>query len=115
VYYEARKRALNNGSEFHLAAFTNKGVIGTNSNKCTAKFRKRYKNSPEVHHDIHAEVDLVLRCNEIPSKIRVMRFMKDGTRTMARPCIHCQHFLKHAGVKTVMFTNWEGKWEEMKL
>jgi hypothetical protein len=115
VYYKAQRQAMTNGAEFHLAAFTNNGFVGTNRPKCTSKFRKRYKNDSEFHYELHAEVDLILRCDKVPEKIRVMRFMKDGTRTMARPCVHCQNFLKHAGVKTVMFTNWDGRWEEMKL
>jgi len=117
VYYDAREMALSNGNEFHLAAWTNRGVIGINRPKLTAKFRKRYPNSKVTHHEIHAEVDLVLnlRHGPPPEKIHVVRFLKDGTLTMARPCIHCQNFLRHAGVRRVRYTNWDGQWEEMKL
>ncbi len=115
MYYEAREIALNNGNEFHLAAFTNRGKIGTNRPKLTAKFYKRYKGNSTPYHELHAEVDLVLRHGPPPEKIHVVRFLNDGTPTMAKPCIHCQHFLRHAGVKKVRYTNWEGEWEEMKL
>jgi hypothetical protein len=117
VYYKAREQAIQNGSVAHLMAFVRKtGPIGVNSSsRNSAKFRKRYKNSCEIYHEVHAEVDLILKLREVPTKISVMRFLKDGTVTMAKPCIHCQHFLKHKGVKTVRFTNWEGFWEEMKL
>ena len=116
VYYEAKDRALRNGDIFHLAAFTRDGMIGVNSQRrSTAKFRKRYSNSRETYHEIHAEVDLVIHSKVIPERINVVRFFKDGTPTMAKPCIHCQNFLRQKGVKRVRYTNWDGDWEEMKL
>ena len=116
MYYEARDKALKNGGVFHLAAFTKQGDIGINcQERLTSKFRKRFSNSRETYYEIHAEVALLLKSKEIPDKIHVVRFFKDGTPTMAKPCIHCQHFLKHKGVKTVRYTNWDGDWEEMKL
>jgi len=116
VYYEAKDRALRNGEIFHLAAYTRDGMIGVNSQRRnTAKFRKRYSNSRETYHEIHAEVDLVIHSKVIPERINVIRFFKDGTPTMAKPCIHCQNFLRMKGVKRVRYTNWDGDWEEMKL
>ncbi len=116
MYYEAKARALTNGEIFHLAAFTKDGRIGTNQRtRSSAKFRKRFPNCYETHHDIHAEVDLVIHSKVVPERINVVRFFKDGTRTMAKPCVHCQNFLRHKGVKVVRYTNWDGEWEIMKL
>lgn len=118
VYYEARDRALKSGGLFHLAAFirNDRHRIGVNRHgKNSAKYFRRYKNSRDTFHEVHAEVDLVLKLREVPEKIYVVRFFKDGTPTMARPCIHCQNFLKHKGVKAVRYTNWDGEWEEMRL
>lgn len=116
MYYKARDMALQNGAAFHLAAFTKKGEIGVNSmSRLTAKFRKRYSNSRETYHEIHAEVDLVIHCKVIPERINVARFFNDGTSTMAKPCIHCQNFLRQKGVKSVRYTNWDGEWEVMNL
>lgn len=116
VYYEAKEIALNNGEMFHIAAYTDKGTIGTNNRKrFTSKYRKHYSNGNTIAYDLHAEVDLVLRCQTVPRKITVVRFRADGNPTMAKPCIHCQNFLRHFGVQKVKFTNWEGMWEEMKL
>jgi hypothetical protein len=117
VYYAAREAAMKNRHLFHLAAFTKKrgGPIGVNQYRGTAKFRKRYHNSREFYYERHAEVDLILKMRVIPEKIFVMRFLETGKTTMARPCVHCQNFLKHKGVKVVRYTNWEGDWEEMKL
>ena len=116
MYYEAKSKALNNGDLFHLAAYTRDGKIGVNrQSRSTAKFRKRYSNSRETYHEIHAEVDLVIHSKVIPKRINVVRFFKDGTPTMAKPCVHCQNFLRMKGVETVRYTNWNGEWEEMRL
>lgn len=118
MYYEARERALKSGGLFHLAAFTrnDRNRIGVNRHgKNSAKYFRRYKNSRDTFHEVHAEVDLILKLREVPDKIHVVRFFKDGTPTMARPCIHCQNFLKHKGVKVVRYTNWDGEWEELRL
>ncbi len=34
---------------------------------------------------------------------------------MAKPCVHCQNFLRLKGVKKVKYTNWNGEWEFMDL
>jgi len=116
VYYEARNKALTNGQQFHLAACTKSGLIGINTNeRATAKFFRRYDDSGNVSQTIHAEVALVLKMRRAPDKINVVRFLKDGTVTMAKPCAHCQNFLRLRGVKTVRYSNWNGEWEEMKL
>lgn len=117
MYYEARNKALSNNGLFHLAAFASKkGPVGVNSmSRRTAKFKRRYSDSKDTYHEVHAEVDLILRLREVPERINVIRFFKDGTPTMARPCIHCQNFLRIKGVKSVRYTNWNGDWEEMRL
>lgn len=116
MYYEARSRALTNGDTYHLAAYTRRGKIGVNNTgRNTAKFRKRYKNSRDFFHDVHAEIDLLNKSDVVPDRIYVVRFLKDGTPTMAKPCVHCQNFLRHAGVKVVRYTDWSGAWRELKL
>ena len=118
MYYSARRAALHNNDAFHLAAFTGKkrDPIGINNHaRKTAKFRKRYKNSNETYYELHAEVDLILKIDKIPERIFVTRFFKDGSVTMAKPCIHCQNFLRIKGVKIVRYTNWAGDWEELRL
>ncbi len=118
MYYKARDAALSNGGPFHVAAYTRscKGLIGVNDeNRRTSHFRKRYPNSDLTYHEIHAEVDLILRLKEVPDHIHVVRFVKGGRPTMAKPCIHCQNFLRLKGVKRVKYTNWQGEWEWLTL
>ena len=108
---------MGNGEIFHVAAFVDKrGLIGVNTNRrLSAKFRKQYANSDLFHHEVHAEVALLLRLREVPRQISVMRFHRSGSTTMAQPCVHCQHFLRQRGVKRVRYTNWQGEWETMCL
>jgi hypothetical protein len=108
---------MGNGELFHVAAFVDKrGPIGVNTNKRrSARFRKQYANSGCFHHEVHAEVALVLRLREVPQQISVVRFYKSGEPTMAQPCVHCQNFLRQRGVKRVRYTNWLGAWETMTL
>lgn len=118
MYYKAREAALKNGGPFHIAAFTRsrKGLIGVNNERrLTSQFTKRYPNSDRTYHEIHAEVALLLRLREVPESIQVVRFFKDGTPTMARPCVHCQNFLRLKGVKRIRYTNWQGEWEWLTL
>lgn len=81
----------------------------------TAKFRRRYKNGTDFAYERHAEVDLLLKLKEVPDKICVIRFLDTGEPTMAKPCKHCQNFLRLKGVKKVRYTNWKGEWEEINL
>jgi len=118
VYYKAREMAMGNNQPFHLAAFTKVGGSyrwGVNSNRKSTKFRRKYRDGSYGYH-LHAEMDLLrkTRHSEV-SVINVIRFKKDGEITMAKPCIHCQKFLKERGVRKVHYTNWDGKWETMRL
>jgi deoxycytidylate deaminase len=118
VYYEAFKAAQSSDHVFKLAAFADKrsGIFGINNRgRLTSHFRRRYKNSDGCSYDKHAEVDLILKLSYTPKKITVVRFRSDGSFTMAKPCVHCQNFLKFAGVREVKYTNWSGEWETLSL
>lgn len=117
MYYKGRQAALKNGDVFHLVAWDHKkGPYGINTTKrATSKYKKFYRNTGEFEHHIHAEVDLIMRLDRVPKRIFVARFKKDGTMSMARPCRYCQNFLRHKGVKKVVYSDWDGSWQEMML
>ena len=118
MYYKARDLALSNDHDYHVAAYAKVGSsyrLGTNSNKKSARFKRRYKDGSFGYH-LHAEMDLIRKFpKDSVKEISVIRFKKDGSATMAMPCRHCQKFLKRHGVKKVCYTNWDGEWEAMKL
>ncbi len=45
----------------------------------------------------------------------VMRFLKSGKPTMARPCKFCQIYLRKKGIRKICYTDWNGEWSKMSL
>ena len=120
MYYpsKAREIAMQNNQPFHLAAWFRRGssiVFSTNSGRCSTKFKRTYRDGSVGYH-LHAEMALL---NKVPvgsiSEVHVIRFTKNGSITMAKPCEHCQKYLKEYGIKKVHYTNWDGLWSRMRL
>jgi len=113
-----RKEAMNNAHIFHLTAWAKVGksiVYGVNSYRCSTRFQRLYTDGQKGYH-LHAEMDLIRKIKGLNVReISVARFIKSGRPTMAKPCKYCQKFLKEAGIKKVKYTNWDGKWETLKL
>lgn len=116
-YRKAKEVAMNNGEIFHIAAILirNKHIvrIGTNSSKTHPKFRRLYRNGGEGAH-LHAEMD-VLRFARPGDCLLVLRFSANGTLTMAKPCEHCQKFIRQLDLGKVKYTDWDGQIQEFKL
>jgi len=114
---KAKKIGFNNGHAFHLAAILFRGKdiikIGTNSTKTHPKYHRVYSNGDEGSH-LHAEMS-VLRFSKPGDVITVMRWNSKGELTMSMPCTYCQEFIKDAGIKTVIYSNWDGKFCVMEL
>lgn len=78
---------------------------------------RNYKNktsphSPNEYKTIHAELDALLgvdRKNLIGSSMLVIRIGAKDNLTMSKPCIHCQHLIKNAGIKTLFYSNQNGQ------
>jgi len=62
---------------------------------------------------MHAEMD-ALRYAKDGDTLKVIRFLKNGTPTMAKPCKFCLKLIKKYNLESVQYTNWDGKWEEVK-
>ena len=64
----------------------------------------------------HAEMIL---CDKAQFKrkevVHVVRFLFDGTPTMAKPCRFCQRHLYEKGIRRVRYTDWDGEWKKMNL
>ena len=117
MYYEARKRALNNGRVYHLAAVLkrrNKAIkVGENTSKTHPRFKRTYEDGTTGSH-MHAEMN-VLRFAKPGDTLEVLRFLKTGGMAMAKPCKHCMEHIKEAGIVEVRYTNENGEWESMKI
>lgn len=113
---KAKCVAMNNGGPFHLAAILWRGKsmvrIGTNQDKTHPAFHRKYKNGSA--HNLHAEMD-VLRFAKPGDTIVVMRWSAKGELTMAKPCPHCQGFIKEAGISEVTYSDWDGEMQTMEV
>ena len=70
------------------------------------------------HAETHAEVAALnsLWPDQRPGTRAVsIRLRRSGTLGMAKPCLECQKYMRKNGVKSVMYTDSEGKWSYLKL
>lgn len=113
---KAKCVAMNNGGPFHLAAILWRGKsivrIGTNQDKTHPAFHRKYKNGDA--HNLHAEMD-VLRFAKPGDTIVVMRWSARGELTMAKPCPHCQKFIRAAGIAEVTYSDWDGEMKNLEM
>jgi len=63
---------------------------------------------------MHAEMN-VLRFSEPGDTLEIIRFLKDGTFTMAKPCCLCAKKIANKRISEVRFTNWHGNWELLDI
>lgn len=118
VHFPARKRALCNGHKFHVAAVLRRNGkiirVGTNTNKTHPRFIRRYSDGTFAAH-MHAEMD-VLRFSEPGDELEVMRFRRaDNQLAMAKPCKYCMVHIRAAGIRTVRYTDEQGRWMHLDL
>ena len=101
-------------------ACINKHVwVGNNSKKSHPQMQKHYRNGMEnsCHHAEFSALAKVPRQSRHKAEIYVVRFLRNGDVTMAKPCLKCQQYLLDNGVnfKNVYYTDWiwAGKWSRL--
>jgi len=113
VYKEAKRLALANGGRYHVACILyRKGRvihIGVNTDKTHPRFQ-RITSDGSLVSTLHAEMS-ALRYAQKGDSLEVLRFLKTGDITMARPCRHCQKFLALAHLRDIRYTTWDGSWD----
>jgi len=116
VYSKAKEIAMSNGREYHLTAILRRGKkvvrMGANVSKTHPRFTRTYSDGTTGSH-MHAEMN-VLRFAEPGDTLEVMRFGK-LKMAMAKPCEHCMHHIRLAGIKKIRYTNSRGTWEEIRI
>jgi cytidine deaminase len=112
IHKQAMEAALSNGGKYHVACVLYRRgkpvYIGINTDKTHPRFRRIAADGTEVC-TLHAEMS-ALRFSQPGDSLEVMRFLKDGTRTMAQPCVHCMHHIRRSGLSRVKYTTWDGSW-----
>lgn len=94
-------------------------VYGVNSTRKSMKFRRNFP-SGECGFDGHAETICIHNALKKTQSVKgkdlwVMRFRRNGTIGMAKPCIPCQEAIRSVGIRRVHYTNDSGHWEIMKM
>lgn len=91
--------------------------FGNNNRKSHPRMVKKFSNGQE-NSCCHAEVSALLkvprRCRHMV-ELYVVRFLRNGKVTMAKPCVMCQRYLKQHKIKHIYYTNWDGGWDRMRL
>jgi len=113
VHKIASDLALQNGECYHVACILYRQkkpiYIGTNSKKTHPMCLRVTKDGSCVA-CLHAEMS-ALRFAQEGDTIEVLRFLKCGSVTMAKPCRYCSGLIVQKKLKQVRYTNWDGVWE----
>lgn len=77
------------------------------------------KSHPKLFRDynyfsIHAESDAVMKATAGDTLI-VVRVIKNGSLTCAKPCDNCVRYLKDHGIRKVFYSCWDGTMKELKI
>ena len=81
-------------------------------------FGKRFRDHNDGDPTLHAELGAILgmdRSITQGSTIYVVRINREGLPRMSKPCPMCESALKHVGVKRVVYTDRNGRIENMIL
>jgi deoxycytidylate deaminase len=115
-YRKAKNKALSNGMLFHLAAILWRGKkcvnVYVNIRKTHPIAVRKYSNGHIAYH-MHAEMNAI-RFAKSGDILEVIRFKKDGSFAMAKPCMYCQKLIRSVNIfKEVRYTNHNGEWETL--
>ena len=109
LYYKAQQVALADQQRYHVAALLLRGKsilrVSTNSQKTHPRNERRYLDGGRSYCH-HAETSALLNAKP-GDRLVVLRFLKSGKLTCARPCKYCQSQLKDAQVD-VYYSDWNG-------
>jgi hypothetical protein len=96
-------------------------ITAENKEKSSPKFIRYFHESrkwgAEAAYCAHAEMALLDKIREIRrgERIHVFRITHGGKISMAKPCDLCQRYLKLRGVRSVDYTDWDGRWVKLHL
>lgn len=117
----AHELTLANGMSFKVAAILmRRGKlvgIGVCSMKTSPHGNRRSRTGCQVsqqHAEVHLLRHVVAHRFKSSDVLYVVRFLADGTMSMAMPCPACAHEIGLAGIRKVFFTNWNGEFERLQ-
>ena len=78
------------------------------------KKKKKYRGFNTKESNIHAEMNALMKCKHINIKgatIYIYRELKDGSLGNCFPCPACQRRIITAGIKRIVYTDYDGIYE----
>ena len=112
-YCKARRLALRNDQQYHIAAILYRGgkpvKVGVNTSKTHPLAHRTFPDGKSSA-GLHAEMN-VLRFAQPGDDLEVIRFKKNGDWTMAKPCRFCQRLIEDKKIGRTRYPNWEGEWQ----
>lgn len=116
-FEQGRCLALSNRQAYHLTAYLYRGQslikMGTNTEKTHPRYIRTYK-SGHCGAELHAEMSVLTRAKPGDTLV-VFRWTKDGCLNMSHPCEHCMTFIRQAGIKKVIYSDWDGQIKTFKV
>ena len=79
-----------------------------------ARFRENNTGIPTLHAELGAILGMDRSVTQ-GATIYVVRINREGAPRMSKPCPMCESALKHVGVKRVVYTDRDGRIENMTL
>lgn len=67
-----------------------------------------------LHAEVHA-LRILWPGKRAGTTVISVRTRRDGSFAMARPCRSCWAYMSRAGVKTVIYTTWNGEWRQERI
>jgi deoxycytidylate deaminase len=94
------------------------GAVVIRKNRIVGKGFNSTKTHPMLHrlgyHSTHAECDAMMHASEGDTLI-VVRVLKNGKLTCAKPCKDCLIFAKQYGIKKIVYSDWDESIKEIKI
>lgn len=86
--------------------------LGFNNNTKTHSYCRHYRKQT-----IHAEIQALFNLETNPKglTIYIYRESRAGTRGKSRPCDHCEHELREAGIRRVVYLDIDGRIVDTKI
>lgn len=115
AFREAIKEAKKSKFRYRL------GAIAISNGQIVARAFNQRNNHPFLFrrygfHSIHAEAAAVLKSKHYnPDTLIVVRILRNNNLTCSYPCKKCQQIIKDFGFKKVIYIDWNGKTQELKI
>ena len=91
-------------------------AYGHNKKQFPGSIHPKYRNE---YPSLHAEQDAILKIQDWSKlsgvSMLIVRTNANGNISMAKPCEMCMSMIKHVGIKTIYYTNYESEIQKQKI